>query len=70
VTVTLRPLSTDDIPRLARHLAAVEAVDKTGEHYSEADLAEEFANPDIEVGKDIVGAFDGHRRGHRRGSWG
>ncbi|MBA2464181.1 MAG: GNAT family N-acetyltransferase [Nocardioidaceae bacterium] len=59
VTVTLRPLGTGDIPELARHLAAVEAVDKTGEHYSEADLAEEFANPDIEVGKDIVGAFDG-----------
>ena len=56
--LTLRPLLTDDIPLLARHLAAVEAVDKTGEHYSEEDLAEEFANPDIEVGKDIVGVFD------------
>jgi mycothiol synthase len=59
VTVTLRPLGTDDIPILARHLAAVEAVDRTGEHYNEDDLVEEFANPDIEVGKDIVGAFDG-----------
>ena len=55
----MRPLLTDDIPVLAKHLAAVEAVDKTGEHYSEADLEEEFANPDIEVGKDIVGAFVG-----------
>lgn len=70
MTVTLRPLSTDDIPRLARHLAAVEAVDKTGEHYSEADLAEEFANPDIEVGKDIVGAFDGATDGATDGGVG
>ena len=56
--LTLRPLGTDDIPLLAAHLAAVEAVDATGEHYSEEDLVEEFANPDIEVGKDIVGVFD------------
>lgn len=55
--IELRPLGTDDIPALARHLSAVEAVEKSGEHYNEADLAEEFANPDIEVGKDIVGAF-------------
>ncbi|MGI8901324.1 MAG: hypothetical protein ACR2HA_10415, partial [Nocardioides sp.] len=41
MTVTLRPLGTGDIPALARHLAAVEAVDTTGEHYSEADLADE-----------------------------
>jgi mycothiol synthase len=34
-------------------------VDKTGEHYNEGDLVEELANPDIEVGKDVVGAFDG-----------
>jgi len=59
VDLTLRPLLTDDIPILARHLAAVEAVDRTGEHYNEDDLVEEFANPDIEVGKDIVGAFAG-----------
>ena len=57
--MTLRPLGHDDIPALARLLAAAEAVDRTGEHYNEADLTEEFANPDIELGKDIVGAFDG-----------
>ena len=56
--MTLRPLTTADIPALAGHLAAVEAVDRTGEHYNEDDLVEEFANPDIQVGKDIVGAFD------------
>jgi mycothiol synthase len=56
-TVTLRPLWHADIPAHAALLAAVEAVDATGEHYSEADLEEEYANPDIEVGKDVVGAW-------------
>ncbi len=58
VSVFLRALSHDDIPALARLLAAAEAVDRTSEHYNEADLVEEFANPDIEIGKDVVGAFD------------
>ncbi len=57
--VTLRPLSTDDVPAWNRLLAEIEKVDRTGEHYNEADLLEELANPDIEVGKDIVGAFLG-----------
>ena len=59
MTISLRPLTHDDIPALARLLAAAESVDRTGEHYNEADLEEEFANPDIELGKDIVGAFEG-----------
>ncbi len=54
----LRALTEADIPAWARLLAAAEAVDNTGEHYNEADLVEELANPDIEVGKDVVGAFD------------
>lgn len=58
-TVTLRPLHGPNIPEHAALLAAVEEVDHTGEHYSEADLEEEYANPDIEVGKDIVGAWQG-----------
>ena len=57
--VTLRPLSTDDVPAWNRLLAEIEKVDRTGEHYNEADLLEELANPDIEVGKDVVGAFLG-----------
>jgi mycothiol synthase len=56
--VTLRPLDRGDIPAWAGLLAEVEQTDRTGEHYSEADLDEEMDNPDIEVGKDIVGAFD------------
>ena len=58
-TVTLRPLLHADIPAHNALLAAVEAVDNTGEHYSEADLEEEYANPDVEIGKDVVGAFEG-----------
>ena len=54
----MRGLLHDDIPAHADLLAAAEAVDATGEHYSEADLAEEYDNPDIELGRDVVGAFD------------
>ena len=57
--IALRPLTRDDIPAWAELLAAVEKVENTGEHYSAADLAEEMDNPDTEVGKDFVGAFDG-----------
>ena len=56
--VTLRPLQRSDIAAWADLLAAVEEVDRTGEHYAAADLAEEMDNPDVEVGKDFVGAFD------------
>lgn len=56
---TLRPLSSDDVPAWNRLLAEIENVDRTGEHYNEADLAEEMANPDIEPSKDLVGAFLG-----------
>lgn len=57
--VTLHPLLYADIPAHAALLAAIEAVDDTGAHYSEADLEEEYANPDVEVGRDIVGAWEG-----------
>src|SRR4051812_1246445 len=59
VDVTLRPLTREHIPAWAELLAAIETVDRTGEHYSVADLEEEMANPELEVGKDFVGAFDG-----------
>jgi mycothiol synthase len=61
VDLTLRPLTTSDIPDLNRLLAESEEVDQTSEHYSEADLEEEFANPDTEIGKDFVGAYEGER---------
>lgn len=59
--VTLRALTTDDIPAHAALLAACEAADDTGEHYSEADLAEEYANPDLDPAHDIIGAWDGEQ---------
>jgi mycothiol synthase len=57
-SVTLRPLTRDDIPAWAALLAAAEVEDRTGEHFNEADLAEEMDNPEITVGKDVIGAFD------------
>jgi mycothiol synthase len=59
MTVTLRALAKADIPAWNRLLADVERVERTGEHYNEADLVEEMDNPDITLGKDLVGAFDG-----------
>ena len=61
MAITLRPLDKDDIPALARLYFAAQEADDTGEHYNEADLEEEFDNPDIELGKDIGGAFDDSR---------
>ncbi len=58
VVIILRPLARSDIPAWADLLAAIEKVDRTGELYAAADLAEEMANPEVEVGKDFVGAFD------------
>lgn len=59
--LSLRPLGPADIPAWAALLADIETVDRTGEHYSVADLEEEMGNPEVEVGKDFVGAFDGDR---------
>jgi mycothiol synthase len=58
VDISLRPLARSDIPAWADLLAAIEKIDHTGEHYAAADLAEQMANPGVEVGKDFVGAFD------------
>ena len=58
MTVTLRGLTGADIPAWNRLLADIEAVQQSGEHYNEADLHEEMANPDLTPGKDMVGAFD------------
>ncbi|WP_426562878.1 GNAT family N-acetyltransferase [Angustibacter sp. McL0619] len=57
--ITLRGLSHVDIPAWAVLLNAAEKVDHTGEHYTEGDLAEELSNPEIELGKDLMGAFHG-----------
>lgn len=57
VDVSMRPLTCSDIPAWADLLAAIEKFDGTGEHYAAADLAEQMANPTVEVGKDFVGAY-------------
>jgi mycothiol synthase len=59
VDISLRPLTRGDIPGWADLLARIETVDHTGEHFGAADLEEEMANPEVVVGKDFVGAFDG-----------
>ncbi len=59
MNVTLRGLTTADIPAWNVLLAQIERVDSTGEHYNEADLAEEMSNPDVDPAKDMVGAFLG-----------
>jgi mycothiol synthase len=51
-------MTTADVDAWARLLAEVERVDRTGEHYTAADLAEEMANPEVEH-LDFIGAFDG-----------
>ena len=55
----LRALTRDDIPAWDALLTAIEQVDRTGEHYNEADLVEEMANPDLDLSRDLVGAFAG-----------
>jgi mycothiol synthase len=59
VDICLRPLTRGDIPGWADLLARIERVDRTGEHFGAADLEEVMANPEVVVGKDFAGAFDG-----------
>ncbi|HEX4700347.1 MAG TPA: GNAT family N-acetyltransferase [Actinomycetes bacterium] len=58
MSIGLRPLTLSDIAAWAELREEIERVDRTGEHFSADDLAEEMANPAVEVGKDFVGAFD------------
>jgi mycothiol synthase len=59
VDIRLGPLTRGDIPSWVNLLARIEKVDRTREHFGVADLEEEMANPEVVVGKDFVGAFDG-----------
>jgi mycothiol synthase len=45
--IAWRPVAAGDIPAWARLMAAVEEVDRTGEHYDEDDLREEFEDPAV-----------------------
>lgn len=52
--LTWRPLTAADVPAWARLLAAIEATDRTGENYGEADLAEELADPALDLARDTL----------------
>lgn len=56
-TLTWRALRTEDAPALTRAYAAVEAVDHTGEHYSEQDLRDELEDEAIDLRRDTLGAL-------------
>ena len=60
-TLTWRTLTTEDGPALTRSLALVEAVDNTGEHFSEQDLRDVLEDETIELSRDslVVVAADG-----------
>lgn len=54
-----RPLTPADIPAVTALRAAVEAVDQTGMHLSEEDVAEEFADAELDFPRGSFGVLDG-----------
>jgi mycothiol synthase len=54
--LTWRPVTAADAPALARLHAAAEEIDRTGEHYGEDDLAEELAEPTLDLLRDTRAA--------------
>jgi mycothiol synthase len=57
--LTWRALTIEDAPALARTHAAVEAVDRTGDHFSEQDVRDELEDESIDLKRDSLAAFDG-----------
>jgi mycothiol synthase len=57
-TVTLRALTRADAPGLTTLLAGIEAVDATGEHYDEDDIADELADSSIDLDRDTLAVVD------------
>ena len=55
-TLTWRPLTIEDAPALTRSWAAIEAVDRRGEHYSEQDLRDVLEDESIDLGRDTLAA--------------
>jgi mycothiol synthase len=56
-TLTWRALTVADVPALARTYAVVEAVDETGEHYSEQDLRDWLEDESTDLARDTLAAF-------------
>ncbi|KZB80398.1 GNAT family N-acetyltransferase [Amycolatopsis regifaucium] len=59
MSLTWRPLTMDDMPRLAETFAAAERVEPIDEHYSAEDLAEEIASPNVDLPTATTSAWDG-----------
>ncbi len=55
-TLIWRALTTEDASALTRAYAAVEAVDHTGEHYSEQDVRDELEDESIDLRRDTLAA--------------
>lgn len=64
--LTWRPLTAADVPALTRLLAAIEAVDDTGEHYGEDDLVAELGDPSVDLARDTLAVLapDGELLGY------
>jgi mycothiol synthase len=56
-TLTWRALTTEDASALTRVYAAVEAVDHTGERYSEQDIRDELEDESIDLRRDTLAAL-------------
>jgi ribosomal protein S18 acetylase RimI-like enzyme len=54
-----RPIGREDAADWAVLLAAIEAADRTDEHFSEQDLLEDFSDPDRDFERGSVAVYDG-----------
>ncbi|WP_037313856.1 GNAT family N-acetyltransferase [Amycolatopsis orientalis] len=59
MSLTWRPLTMDDMPRLAETFAEAERVEPIDEHYSAEDLAEEISSPNVDLPTATISAWDG-----------
>ncbi|OXM55828.1 GNAT family N-acetyltransferase [Amycolatopsis thailandensis] len=59
MSLTWRPLTMEDMPRLAETFAAAERVEPIEEHYSAEDLAEEIGSPNVDLPTATTSAWDG-----------
>jgi ribosomal protein S18 acetylase RimI-like enzyme len=55
--LTWRSLTIDDAPALTRARAAVEGVDRTGEHFSEQDVRDELEEESLDLARDTFAAL-------------
>jgi mycothiol synthase len=56
--LTWRALTPDDAPALTRWYAALEAVDATGEHFSEHDARDQLQDDGVDLPQDTIAAVD------------